>query len=72
MWRLQWGVNRYGVSDGGNRVMSMMLLWLLHCWLWACFMASSCISFVYFEWVIADCLEMPLFLTDVNSLFTLI
>ena len=43
-----------------NRVMSMMSLWCLYCWFWACFRASSCVSFVDYERVIADCLDMPL------------
>ena len=69
-----WKMN--GVSDGGNRVISVMSLWCLYCWHWVCFTASSGVSFVDFERVIADCSDMPLlhwnFLTGVNSLFTLI
>ena len=53
--------NRYGINDDGNRVMSVMSLWCLYCWLWAWFTASSCVSFVDFERVNADCLDMFLF-----------
>ena len=64
------------LAVGRNRIMSMMLLWCLYLWLWACFKTSSCVSFVDVQLVIADCLDMPLlhliFLTGVNSLFTLI
>ena len=41
-----------------------------------CFTASSFVSFLDFEWVIVDCLDMPVLhlncLTGVNNVFTLI
>ena len=43
-----------------STAMSTMLLWCLHCWLWACFTAFSSVSFVDFEQVNADCLDMSL------------
>ena len=56
------------LTIGGNRVMSMMSLRCIYYWLWA----SFCVSFLDFQWEIADCLDLPLlhsnFLTGVNSL----
>ena len=64
------------VQNYGSRVISMMSLCCRYCSIWTCFTASSWVSFVDFERVIADCLDKPLlhlnFLTGVNSLFTLI
>ena len=54
------GWNLCRANNDGNRAMSVMSLWCQHCWLWAYFMTSSCISFVGFERVTANCLDMIL------------
>ena len=62
--RLTWGdrsgmCNMYRVNNDGNRAMSLMSPWYLYCWLWA-YLTVSCVSFIGFQRLFADCLDMPL------------